>query len=239
MEKAEKCLYEGPPVVSLEELISMLKDDGDFDRLRHKIIQTLKTNESLKNNIASAVRESSVLNSEGSENMKPRQLFDTIYQEIKNQAMDQISHAVWEAMRFPDGMGKEISETVEGVFGKLVEQKTKLPKDMSVPSNKQEPKISPAIITSASESVTVPCNYNEPKETLGFSQPDDLCNKLGGNSQEPEPESESEPRGRPNEMQLIDSEQSESPGFLRFADQNQQQIDGDHDMDPDVPPGFG
>ncbi|MBA0862767.1 hypothetical protein Goshw_012516, partial [Gossypium schwendimanii] len=65
-----------------EEVIAKLKDDGDFDKLRLKIIRKLKDNEELRNNIISAVTQSAALNRPGAENMKVRQLSDAIHDEV-------------------------------------------------------------------------------------------------------------------------------------------------------------
>ncbi|PRQ17900.1 hypothetical protein RchiOBHm_Chr7g0200011 [Rosa chinensis] len=105
--------------VSKEEVIAKLKDDGDFDRLRRKIIQKLKNNEELRENIISIVKQSQALNRPGAENMKPRQLSDDIYQEVGGKVMSQISDGLWGIIRSSDAMQSEISETVQSVYNKL------------------------------------------------------------------------------------------------------------------------
>ncbi|KAL8520392.1 hypothetical protein ACS0TY_011063 [Phlomoides rotata] len=105
--------------VRAEDVISKLKDDGDFDRLRLKIIRKLKENEELRSNIISMVKQSAALNRPGAENMKPRQLSDAIHQEIGDKLMSQISDGLWNIIRSSDGMNTEIKETVESVFEKL------------------------------------------------------------------------------------------------------------------------
>ncbi|KAK9927379.1 hypothetical protein M0R45_024564 [Rubus argutus] len=100
--------------VSKEEVIAKLKDDGDFDRLRRKIIQKLKKQrpvseeklldlqEELRENIISIVKQSEALNRPGAENMKPRQLSDDIYQEVGGKVMSQISDGLWGIIRSSD-----------------------------------------------------------------------------------------------------------------------------------------
>ncbi|KAE8712862.1 YTH family protein, putative isoform 1 [Hibiscus syriacus] len=58
--------------ISKEEVIAKLKDDGDFDKLRLKIVRKLKDNEELRNSITAAVKQSTALNRPGAENMKLR-----------------------------------------------------------------------------------------------------------------------------------------------------------------------
>ncbi|PIN08507.1 hypothetical protein CDL12_18917 [Handroanthus impetiginosus] len=112
--------------VRAEDVISKLKDDGDFDRLRLKIIRKLKENfinipqEELRSNIISMVKQSAALNRPGAENMKPRQLSDAIHQEIGDKLMSQVSDGVWDIIRSPDGMKTEIKETVQSVYEKLL-----------------------------------------------------------------------------------------------------------------------
>ncbi|KAK8549723.1 hypothetical protein V6N13_073502 [Hibiscus sabdariffa] len=48
--------------ISKEEEIAKIKDDGDFDKLRLKIIRKLKDSEELRNGIIAAVKQSAALN---------------------------------------------------------------------------------------------------------------------------------------------------------------------------------
>nr|GFA09600.1 hypothetical protein [Tanacetum cinerariifolium] len=95
------------------DVISKLKDDGDFDKLRLKLIRKLKHNEELRDNIVSIVRQSVAINRPGAENMKPRQLSDAIHEEVGSKLNEQISDVLWEIIRSPDGMKREITETVK------------------------------------------------------------------------------------------------------------------------------
>ncbi|GKE28501.1 hypothetical protein Tco_1443885, partial [Tanacetum coccineum] len=101
------------------DIISKLKDDGDFDKLRLKLIRKLKHNEELRDNIVSIVKQSVAINRPGAENMKPRQLSDAIHEEVGSKLNEQISDVLWEIIRSPDGMKSEITETVKAVCHKL------------------------------------------------------------------------------------------------------------------------
>nr|KJB78423.1 hypothetical protein B456_013G043900 [Gossypium raimondii] len=95
-----------------EEVIAKLKDDGDFDKLRLKIILKLKDNVQLHNNIISAVKQSAALNRLGSENMKVRQLSNAIHDEVWNKMIGQISDSLWEIIRSEGSTRTEITEIV-------------------------------------------------------------------------------------------------------------------------------
>ncbi|KAI3814549.1 hypothetical protein L1987_14189 [Smallanthus sonchifolius] len=105
--------------ISCDDVISKLKDDGDFDRLRIKIIRKIKENEELRKSIVSIVKQSEAINCPGAENTKPRQLSDAIHQEVGGKLNEHISAVLWEMIRSPDGMKTEITETVESVYDKL------------------------------------------------------------------------------------------------------------------------
>ncbi|KAG6396987.1 hypothetical protein SASPL_143148 [Salvia splendens] len=105
--------------VKPEDVISTLKDDGDFDRLRRKIIRKLKDNEELRSNIISMVKQSASLSRPGAESMKPHQLSDAIHQEIGDKLMNQVSDSLWNIIKSADGMQSEIKETVQSVYDKL------------------------------------------------------------------------------------------------------------------------
>ncbi|KAL1078817.1 hypothetical protein V6Z11_D10G181700, partial [Gossypium hirsutum] len=83
-----------------EEVIAKLKDDGDFDKLRLKIVRKLKDN------------QSAALNCLGSENMKVRELSDAIHDEVGNKVMGKISDSLWEIIRLEGSTRIEIIETV-------------------------------------------------------------------------------------------------------------------------------
>ncbi|KAK8482014.1 hypothetical protein V6N11_071041 [Hibiscus sabdariffa] len=89
--------------ISKEEEIAKIKDDGDFDKLRLKIIRKLKDSEELRNGIIAAVKQSAALNRSGAENMKLRQLSDAIHDEVGNKVMGQISDSLWEIIKRTTG----------------------------------------------------------------------------------------------------------------------------------------
>ncbi|KAK6935293.1 hypothetical protein RJ641_035448 [Dillenia turbinata] len=184
--------------ISSEDVISKLKDDGDFDRLRLKIIRKLKDNEDLRNSIASLVKQSTALNRPGAENMKPRQLSDAIHEEVGyvlelaslcqcllayghlksfsllvhwGQIMSQISDNLWEIIRSADGMKSEITDTVQSVYNKLLNPKGK-ESESSAP-----PKLSPIPVEAQNNgSVMIMADQTnhkvadlEPSEPPGFS----------------------------------------------------------------------
>ncbi|ESQ35578.1 hypothetical protein EUTSA_v10008831mg [Eutrema salsugineum] len=106
-------------IISKEEIVEKLKDDGDFDRLRLKIIRRLKENEELRNNMISVVKESTALNRPGAQNMKTRQLTDAIFEEVGSKMLSQLSDGLWGIIRSEDGMKNEIRETVQSVYATL------------------------------------------------------------------------------------------------------------------------
>uniref|UniRef100_A0A1J3FB56 BOD1/SHG1 domain-containing protein n=1 Tax=Noccaea caerulescens TaxID=107243 RepID=A0A1J3FB56_NOCCA len=105
--------------ISKEEVVEKLKDDGDFDRLRLKIIRRLKENEELRNNLISVVKESTALKRHGAQNMKTRQLSDAIFQQVGSKMLSQLSDGLWGIIRSEDGMKNEIRETVQSVYDTL------------------------------------------------------------------------------------------------------------------------
>ncbi|KAF9601373.1 hypothetical protein IFM89_019105 [Coptis chinensis] len=82
--------------ISAEEFLAKLKDDGDFDKPRLKIIQKLKENTT----------------------------FDAIHKEIGNTVTvtGQISDALWGVIRSTDGMKSEINNIVESVYNRLLNE---------------------------------------------------------------------------------------------------------------------
>ncbi|KAG7654041.1 hypothetical protein ISN44_As01g012590 [Arabidopsis suecica] len=105
--------------ISKEEVVEKLKDDGDFDRLRLKIIRRLKDNEELRNNMIEIVKESTALKRQGAQNMKTRQLSDAIFEEVGSKMLSQLSDGLWGIIRSEDGMKNEIRETVQSVYATL------------------------------------------------------------------------------------------------------------------------
>ncbi|KAJ4969617.1 hypothetical protein NE237_002716 [Protea cynaroides] len=109
----------GSSVVTPEAVLEMLMNDGTIDALRLKIINQLKANEELKNNTLTMVEQSKVLNTPGAEKQTKRELFDALRWELETPVLEKASKAVWELILDDNGLGKEISETVEKVFCQL------------------------------------------------------------------------------------------------------------------------
>ncbi|XP_010458679.1 PREDICTED: uncharacterized protein LOC104739900 [Camelina sativa] len=137
--------------ITKEEVVEKLKDDGDFDRLRLKIIRRLKDNEELRNNMISIVKESTALQRPGAQNMNTRQFSDAIFKEVGSKMLSQLSDGLSGIIRSEDGMKNEIRETVQSVYATLsnpgggsssreVEHKISTP----VPKSRADPNTSPA-----------------------------------------------------------------------------------------------
>ncbi|KAB1213854.1 hypothetical protein CJ030_MR5G017117 [Morella rubra] len=109
----------GSSVISPEDVLESLMNDGTIDTLRLKIINQLKANEELKKTTITMVEQSKVLNTPGAEKQTKRELFDALRQELETPVLERASKSVWELILDNDGLGKEINETVERVFCRL------------------------------------------------------------------------------------------------------------------------
>ncbi|KAG7956758.1 hypothetical protein I3843_11G139700 [Carya illinoinensis] len=240
-----------PEIIGKDEVIAKLKDDGDFDKLRLKIIRKLRDNEELRNEIILTVKQSAALNRAGAENMKPRQLSDAIYDDVGNKVMSRISDGLWEIIRSGDGMKSEITETVQSVYNKLLNPKWKeegessthgmMPKQKEAENNR-------SIAASASEADDM-FSDSEPKEPPGFSLLNNNQNKKNEEQHRQELQPPMPHKREPVEAQEEDTHYSKvvlepeyvdlgvPPGFPAELEQKQP-CDGS-DEDPDVPPGFG
>ncbi|KAJ1419166.1 hypothetical protein SESBI_15438 [Sesbania bispinosa] len=230
-------------IVRKEEVIAKLKDDGDFDRLRLKIIRKLKDNEELRQHITSIVKQSVTLNRAGAENMKPRQLSDAIYEEVGEKVMGHISYSLWHIIRSSDGMKGEITETVQSVYDKLANPKGKdevlLSTSDVVPSQRQGESASATEIDDT-------LHENEPQEPPGFTL---LNNHPNNNNHEDRDKGKAQvQRQGSTAEQKEDSHLSQDtlgeddnsvapPGFSIVVEHNPPSDCSDED--PDVPPGFG
>ncbi|KAB2634674.1 hypothetical protein D8674_041272 [Pyrus ussuriensis x Pyrus communis] len=100
-------------------------NDGTIDALRLKMINQLKAKgilslkEELKNTTIKMAEQSNVLNTPGAEKQTKRELFDAPRQELEAQVLEKVSKSVWELILDNNGLGKEISRTVEGGFCRL------------------------------------------------------------------------------------------------------------------------
>lgn len=250
--KIEELDMERSQKVSKEDVIAKLKDDGDFDRLRLKIIRQLKDNEELRNNIISMVRQSEALNRVGAENMKPRQLSDAIHEEVGNNIMNRISDGVWEIIRSDNGMKGEITETIQSVYNKVLNPKRKEEGEPSSPRNARpvlmEVENNGSLAISVSETDETLYD-NEPKMPPGFF----LCDNNNQNNCEGQNKeelqlpttSEKNPSEKqnfePGHSQIVskpdDVHLSVPPGFSSAVEH--MPLCDNSDEDPDVPPGFG
>uniref|UniRef100_A0A7N0TX62 BOD1/SHG1 domain-containing protein n=1 Tax=Kalanchoe fedtschenkoi TaxID=63787 RepID=A0A7N0TX62_KALFE len=234
----------GHRVITKEEVIAKLKDDGDFDRLRLEIIRRLKDNDELRNSIATVVKQSAVLNQAGSENMKPRQLSDAIREDVGDTLMSQLSDGVWEIIRDEDGMQKEIKETIQCVHNKMVNPNYK-EEGASSPSHSVLPTQNEAVNSSLPSSVNKAdgtMSDNDPSEPPGFS--------LGLNNFEESLKEGSHislPKGRNLEEQK-NEKHNESRDTTKHNDETAPLVSQGKqlthladcsDEDPDLPPGFG
>ncbi|XWS49849.1 hypothetical protein CRYUN_Cryun12cG0038400 [Craigia yunnanensis] len=237
--------------ISKEEVIEKLKDDGDFDKLRLKIIRKLKDNEELRNNIIAAVKQSAALNHPGAEKMKPRQLSDAIHDEVGNKVMGQISDSLWEIIRSEGGMRSEITETVQSVYNKLANPLGKEKGESSihdmVPFEKEAENNGSTKASAGRVDDTL--SDGDPREPPGFS----LSNNQHSNQHQQQHEAKQQPP-RPYDNGPVENWKKEPhhsqhgqkqndvdvgvpPGFSEDIDQKQPCDVSDED--PDVPPGFG
>ncbi|KAF3454603.1 hypothetical protein FNV43_RR05051 [Rhamnella rubrinervis] len=106
-------------VITPEDVLKSLMNDGTIDALRLKIINQLKANEELKSNTIKMAEQSKVLNTPGAEKQTKRELFDALRQELETPVLEKASKAVWDLILDSNALGKEISDTVEGVFCRL------------------------------------------------------------------------------------------------------------------------
>lgn len=106
-------------VITPEDVLESLMNDGTIDTMRLKIINQLKANEELKSTTIKMVEQSKVLNTPGAEKQTKRELFDALRQELETPVLEKASKSVWELILDNNGLGKEINETVEKVFCRL------------------------------------------------------------------------------------------------------------------------
>ncbi|CAH9074540.1 unnamed protein product [Cuscuta europaea] len=70
-------------IITPEDVLETLMNDGTIDAIRLKIISQLKANEELKNTTIKMVEQSKVLNTPGAEKQTKRELFDALRQELE------------------------------------------------------------------------------------------------------------------------------------------------------------
>lgn len=235
--------------IGADEVISQLKDDGDFDKIRVKIIRTVKENEELRNNIISAVKQSATLNRPGAEKFKPRQLSDAVFDEIGSTVMTQISDALWGVIRSRGGLEDEIRETVKSVYSRLMNPKGKEVDESSSPvgprSRGNEVVKQNSLPISASERENI-LSEIEPEGPPGFN----MCNPQSNNGEAENKEAQpvvsqlavdgvkvKEEPNHENDASQFNNGPSVPPGFGSSVDSKEPSYISDDD--PEFPPGFG
>ncbi|GAA0173084.1 hypothetical protein LIER_26774 [Lithospermum erythrorhizon] len=127
-----------PPVITPEDVLETLMNDGTIDAVRMKIISQLKANDDLKTTTIKMVEQSKVLNTPGADKQTKRDLFNALRQELEPSALEKASKMVWDLILDNNGFGKEISETVEKVFCRLSGKEPPL-----FPSSETQPETQP------------------------------------------------------------------------------------------------
>ncbi|KAL0550312.1 hypothetical protein IC582_014820 [Cucumis melo] len=233
------------PKISGEAVIEKLKDDGDFDKLRLKIIRKLKDNEELRNNIVAIVKQSAALNRAGTENVKPRQISDAIYDEVGEEIMSKVSDNLWEIIRSADGMKNEITETVQSVYNKLANPKAE--ENAEASTHHAVPVWKEGDNNGSMKASTSQLEHSEadPEEPPGFSFAGNHTNNGKQHIEDLQFPKHREGRHsndsrnleghNPNNVSDADNVDL-PPGFVSNRKHNP---DVDDDEDPDVPPGFG
>ncbi|WVZ56112.1 hypothetical protein U9M48_006691 [Paspalum notatum var. saurae] len=211
------CGMRWPPTAA--EVVGRLKDDGDFDALRRAIVRKVKGNEVLRNKIILEVKQSVVLQEDGSEKLKLKDLSDAIYQDIGSKIMGQISDEVWNVIQSNE---TDIRGTVEAVYNRIMN-----PEEVPEPSSKKQRKghEEQALSTKTLAPVAVEAEDDDPEEPPGFGSSNSQRNNIEATVRQQQPPSNLETcnGAKPNggEPAAVNN-----PG-------------GDDDEDPDVPPGFG
>lgn len=227
--------------IHANEVIAKLKDDGDFDRLRLKIVRQLKDNEDLRNSIIEMVKQSAPLNRSGAVNLKPRQLSDAIHEEVGDKVMNQISSVVWEIIGSENGMRNEITETVQSVYKKLSNPQAREECQSSNPFGQTPAEVEGHCNGETDDALS----DNEPKEPPGFSlsnhhrksEEKDKIHQIVPHETGPSGKQKEGPNVTQDLVELIDVDHILPCGFT--AVKKQEQPSHCSEEDPDVPPGFG
>jgi hypothetical protein len=203
---------------SRAEVVGRAKDDGDFDALRRAIIRKVKDNEVLRSNIIAEVKQSVVINEDGSEKLKLKDLSDAIYQDIGSKIMGQISDEIWGVILSNE---IDIRGTSETVYNRMMNpEQQQDPPSKKLKRNAKEEQVSPA---KASTSVAVQLEDDDPEEPPGFGFSDHQRSNIMATQQQQSSNTENHNQVKPNE-----------------GEPNAVSCPGDDDEeDPDVPPGFG
>jgi len=206
-----------PPTAA--EVVGRLKDDGDFDALRRAIVRKVKDNEALRNKIISEVKQSVILQEDGSEKLKLKELSDAIYKDIGSKIMGQISDEVWNVIQSNE---TDIRGTVEAVYNRILNpEKAPEPSSKKLKRKGKEQQVLPKTQTT----VAVEAEDDDPLEPPGFGRYNQHNNIAAAaaaeQTQQPKPNLENH-----NEAKLNGGEPAAASDPA-----------GDDD-DPMVPPGF-
>ncbi|KAI0520539.1 hypothetical protein KFK09_008015 [Dendrobium nobile] len=225
-----------------EDVMKKIKDDGDFDALRLKIIRAVKENEDLRKNIVDQVKQSDILNHEGSEDLKPRQLSDAIYQELGRKIMGQISDEIWKTIRLNDSIKDDIKSTVEHVFNKMVGTEAQGTQVSSNSSFSHEIQIAGREANGIIKtSMTTPTreanilNSNETNEPPAFAS---TVDKIDASKSSDLQENEQSPGLIQNTKELFKEAKDRPPGGGSSHGSGDGGGGGEADDDSDLPPGF-
>ncbi|KAF8010311.1 hypothetical protein BT93_J1053 [Corymbia citriodora subsp. variegata] len=186
------------------------------------------------------VKQSAALNRPGAENLKPRQLSDSIYEEVGSNVMGEISESLWEIIRSADGMRGEIEDTVQSMCSKLLKPSGE---GMQTPMQRIDHSRSNAVPSSETNAVF----NNEQKEPLGFCPP--TTNQNHGEQHNErvqvsvfhEKGFSEDLRNEQNHSDKVltpdDVDAGIPPGFSGNVEK--WKLSNDAEDDPELPPGFG
>ncbi|KAL5219376.1 hypothetical protein ABZP36_020060 [Zizania latifolia] len=160
-----------------------------------------------------------VINEDGSEKLKLKDLSDAIYQDIGSKIMGQISDELWSVIQSNE---TDVQGTVEAVYNRMMNPDRQQDTERSskkLKRNAREEQVFPA---NASPSVAVQLEDDDPEEPPGFGFSDHQRNNIIATQQRPS-NTDNHNQVKPNE-----------------GEPNAISCPGDDDTDdPDVPPGFG
>ncbi|RLN41574.1 uncharacterized protein C2845_PM01G08280 [Panicum miliaceum] len=149
-----------PPTAA--EVVGRLKDDGDFDALRRAIVRKVKDNEVLRNKVISEVKQSVILQEDGSEKLKLKDLSDAIYKDIGSKIMGQISDEVWNVIQSNE---TDIRGTIEVVYNRILNpEKAPEPSSKKLKRKGKEQQVLPA---TTQTTVAVEAEDDDPLEPPG------------------------------------------------------------------------
>ncbi|KAJ1686353.1 hypothetical protein LUZ63_017743 [Rhynchospora breviuscula] len=179
-----------------QEVIDRLRDDGDFDSLRLSLIRKLKNNEELRKSIIEEVESSLVLNEDGADKLKIRDLSDAIFQEVGSIIMGKISDEVWNTINSSE---QEIEEVIDSVYNRILHPKSKK-KNASTSAHGK----------------SLHCEESEPLEPPGFVLPTKTANTMDHAKLESENDVTAPGFGSDGDVDVVDEPAEDDlapPGF--------------------------